>query len=269
MNAAQFNSNNTENGAASSGPRSPTRLLRIFETLAQSSKGMTLTELCTTLDSPKSSLLSLLRILVSVKYLTLDGNRYQLGPAIFQLSMGILAGRSYISLARVFLEELADQSDETAFLTSIDREKKVSIYDDVIESRQAVRYVVDIGTSRPLYASAASQLLLAYQEPEWIEAYLSSGPFKSPVSGKIIDTQAFRKQLEKIRTDGYAVSCSQAVMGAAGIAAPIMNAKGQVNHALLIAAPQDRLKNNLPKLQKLIMDVSNRASQTLGRSEIR
>jgi len=269
MNAAQIQANHHEDAPPCLGARSPTRLLRVFETLAQSSKGMTLTELCTTLDSPKSSLLSLLRMLVGVKYLVVDGNRYQLGPAMFQLSMSILAGRSYTSLARVFLEELADQSDETAFLTSINREKKLTIYEDVIESRQAVRYVVDIGTTRPLYASAASQLLLAYQEPEWIEAYLSNGPFKNPVSGKAIDIQSFRKQLEKIRTDGYSVSCSQAVKGAAGIAAPIKNPQGFATHAFLIAAPQDRFKKSLPKLCKLITDVADRASQTLGRSEIR
>lgn len=269
MNAVQINSNNDEDAAAFLGPRSPTRLLRIFETLAQSNKGMTLTELCLTLDSPKSSLLSLLRMLVGVKYLTVDGNRYQLGPSAFQLSMSILAGRSYTSLARVFLEELADQSGETAFLTSINREKKLTIYDDVIESRQAVRYVVGIGTTRPLFASAASQLLLAYQEPEWIAAYLSGGPFTNPVSGKLIDIQAFRKQLDNIRTEGYSISCSQAVKGAAGIAAPIKNQQGLATHAFLIAAPQDRLKKNLPKLRKLILDVADRASQTLGRSEIR
>lgn len=254
---------------AFTGARSPTRLLKIFETLAQSNKGMTLTELCHALASPKSSLLSLLRLLVNVKYLTLEGNRYQLGPAIFQLSMQVLGGRSYTSLARIFLEELAEKSDETTFLTSIDREKQTAIYDDVIESRQAVRYVVDIGTSRPLYASAASQLLLAFQEAEWIEAYLATGPFINPVSGKMIDTQEFQKQLNKIRTQGYSVSFSQAVKGAAGIAAPIMNTKGQVSHALLIAAPQDRLKKNLHQLRELILDVSNRASKTLGNIESR
>ena len=269
MNASQNGTKNIRDAVAFTGARSPTRLLKIFETLTQSNKGMTLTELCHALASPKSSLLSLLRLLVNVKYLTLEGNRYQLGPAIFQLSMQVLGGRSYTSLARIFLEELAEKSNETAFLTSIDKEKKSVIYDDVIESRQAVRYVVDIGTSRPLYASAASQLLLAFQEDKWIEAYMTTGPFINPVSGKAIDQHEFQKQLKKIRDQGYSVSFSQAVKGAAGIAAPIINARGQVNHALLVAAPQDRLENNLEQLRDLILDVSNRASKTLGNIESR
>jgi len=50
-----------------SGPRSLTRLLGLFGVLSQATNGMTLAELSVSLESPKSSLLNLLRPLVRAR----------------------------------------------------------------------------------------------------------------------------------------------------------------------------------------------------------
>ncbi len=250
----------------SKSPRSLVRILNIFENLVRDESGMTLTELSHALNSPKSSLLSLLRPLVAARYLNQTGSRYQLGPAILQLSMSVLAGRSYTGLAHIFLQELAERSGESVYLTSIDREKMVVTYDDMIESRQAVRYAVGVGAVRPLYVSAAGRLLLAYQNPTFLENFITKGPFKSPVSEQIIYSSTLREDLQHIRQEGCAVSLNQAVEGAAGLAAPILKSDGTATHALLIAAPIDRMIKALPKLRDLILDVSHRASKALDKA---
>lgn len=245
------------------GPRSLLRVLNIFENLVKAAEGMTLTELSQALEAPKSSLLSLLRPLVASEYLVHSGSRYGLGPAIVHLSMNVLAGRSYVSFARVFLQELADETNESIYLTAIDRDHRIVTYVDAIESRQAVRYAVGVGAIRPLFVSAAGRVLLAYQDPEWIESFLASGPFKSPVTGELVEADQLRKDLQRIREEGCAVSLSQAVDGAAGIAAPIVDATGRATHALLVAAPLDRMLNSLPRMREHLIDVAGRASATL------
>ncbi|WP_103018278.1 IclR family transcriptional regulator [Alicycliphilus denitrificans] len=248
----------------SSGPRSLVRVLSIFGLLAKTEEGMTLTELSQALNSPKSSLLGLLRPLVGTKYLVQSGNRYQPGPAILQLSMSLMAGHSYTSLARGFVQELASQSNESAYLTALDRQHRIVTYIDAIESKQAVRYAVGVGAVRPLFVSAAGRVLLAYQPPEWIESFLSTGPFHSPVSGEAVEVSRLREDLQRIRGEGCAVSLSEAVEGAAGVAAPLFDAMGQVSHALLLAAPLDRMTKSLPKMRELVIEVAGRASRTLA-----
>ncbi|BCN40216.1 transcriptional regulator [Alicycliphilus denitrificans] len=246
------------------GPRSLVRVLSIFELLAKTEEGMTLTELSQALNSPKSSLLALLRPLVGTDYLAQSGSRYRPGPAILQLAMNLMAGHSYSSLARGFVQELANQSNESAYLTALDRQHRVVTYIDAIESKQAVRYAVGVGAVRPLFVSAAGRVLLAYQPQEWIESFLSTGPFRSPVGGETVEVEQLREDLQRIREEGCAVSLGQAVEGAAGVAAPLFDAMGQVSHALLLAAPRDRMTKSLPKMRALVIDVADRASRTLA-----
>jgi DNA-binding IclR family transcriptional regulator len=236
--------------------------------LTRHAQGLTLTELGVALNSPKSRLLALLRPLVASRYLTLQDNQYQLGPSIFQLSMNVMAGRSYASLARIFLEELADRSGESVYLTSIDLTQRVVTYMDVIESRQAVRYAVGAGATRPLFVSAAGRALLAFQEDQWVESFLLDAPFASPVQGKNITARQLREDLKRVREDGVAVSLSQAVEGAAGVAAPILKSRGYATHALLIAAPLERMKRSLPEMKALITEVAQRAQGALSNAHI-
>jgi DNA-binding IclR family transcriptional regulator len=90
------------------------RLLGLFDALAKSPKdGLGLAELNTVLNSPKSSLLNLLRPLVS--------GRYRLGPSIFRLAGTIMSIWNFSNTVRPFLEELAVRSRESVYLGALDR----------------------------------------------------------------------------------------------------------------------------------------------------
>jgi hypothetical protein len=64
----------------SSGPRSLERLLALFDVLSTAPNGSSLAELSTLLGSPKSSLLNLLRPLVSEGFLVHDETRTVSAP---------------------------------------------------------------------------------------------------------------------------------------------------------------------------------------------
>ena len=131
------------------GPRSLMRLLGLFDALAKSPKdGLGLAELNTVLNSPKSSLLNLLRPLVSTGYLNLESGRYRLGPSIFRLAGTIMSVWNFSNTVRPFLEELAVRSRESVYLGVLDRIGKVITYVDAIDSPHSVRYSVPIGAVR-------------------------------------------------------------------------------------------------------------------------
>jgi len=73
-------------GRPSEGPRSLTRILALFDLVAQSDRPMTLAELSSALDCPKNSLLVLLRPLTERGYLMREKDTYFLGPRIFQFA---------------------------------------------------------------------------------------------------------------------------------------------------------------------------------------
>ena len=241
-------------------PRSLTRVLGLFGAIAKSGDGMTLARLAVELGSPKSSLLTLLRPLVAKSYLAHENGVYRLGPAVFRLAADILSTRSFPKLIRPFMQQLVDRSQESVYLAIIDRNARCVTYVEGVESPQPVRYMAPLGSPRPLYCSAAGRLLLAYADEDWREQYVKSVQLK-PVTDRTLTSRAeLRRELDKIRKTGLAISIGEAVPGAAGLAAPVFDADGRVAAALLIGAPVERFERELPALRKLMKDVATQAS---------
>jgi len=240
--------------------RSATRLVQLFEALAKSEEGVSLAELSTTIAAPKSSLLGILRSMVALGYMEHGHGLYRLGPKSFRLAADILAIRRFPNLVRPILQDLAARSGETVFLVVLDRLAQRVTYADVIDSANPVRYTVPTGTTRPLYASAGGLMLLAFQEPAWIDAYLGSTPLEPLTPRTTTDPDRLRERLAAIRRDGFAISLGETVPGAAGLAAPIFNADGSVTVGILIGTPSDRFEEELPELKRLLREATTRVA---------
>ena len=240
--------------------RSAMRLVALFEALAKSEEGVSLAELSVTIAAPKSSLLGILRSMVALGYMEHGHGLYRLGPKSFRLAADILAIRRFPNLVRPILHELAAKSGETVFLVVLDRAAQRVTYADIIDSANPVRYTVPTGTTRPLYVSSGGQMLLAYQEPAFIDVYIRSTRLEPLTPRTITDPKQLRERLAEIRREGFAISLGETVPGAAGLAAPIFNADGTVTAGLLIGAPMDRFEQELPELKRLLREATTRVS---------
>jgi IclR family transcriptional regulator, acetate operon repressor len=238
--------------------RSAQRLVALFEALAKSEEGVSLAELSVTIGAPKSSLLGILRSMVAMGYMEHGHGLYRLGPKSFRLAADILAVRRFPALVRPILQDLAAKSGETVFLVVLDSLAQRITYADIIDSANPVRYTVPTGTTRPLYVSSGGQMLLAYQEPAWIDTYIRSTRLEPLTAHTITDPKQLRDRLATIRREGFSISLGETVPGAAGIAAPIFNADGSVTAGLLIGAPLDRFEQELPELKRLLREATTR-----------
>lgn len=242
------------------GPRSLMRLLRLFDALAHSKDGLSLAVLNTVLDSPKSSLLNLLRPLVADGYLTYDSGRYRLGPSIFRLSANIMSSWNLSSTLRPFLEELALRARESVYIGVLDRIGKVITYVDAIESPHSVRFSVPIGGVRPLYATAAGRVLLAYADETFEGEYFKTVKLEQRTPRTLSTRKAVREELQRIRKTKVSVSLGEMFPESAAIASPIFGAEGVAIAAIAIGAPVERLNPRLAELRPIIFDVAARAS---------
>lgn len=240
--------------------RSALRLVALLEALAKSEEGVSLAELSAALAAPKSSLLAILRSMVAQGYMEHRHGLYRLGPKSFRLAADILAVRRFPNVVRPILQDLAAKSGETVFLVVLDELAQRMTYADIIDSPNPVRYTVPTGTTRPLYVSAGGQMLLAYRDAAWIEAYIRATRLDRLTERTITDPDELRERLATIRREGFAISLGETVRGAAGVAAPIFNADGSVEAGLLIGAPIDRFEQELPELKRLLREATMRAS---------
>jgi IclR family transcriptional regulator, acetate operon repressor len=242
------------------GPRSLTRILGLFDVLAKKPDGLTLAELNTVLESPKSSLLNLLRPLVAEGYLMHSHGFYRLGPTAFRLAANIMSVWNFSKLVRPYLEELAARSKESVYIGVLDREAQVITYVDAIDSGHSIRYAITVGANRPLYCTAAGRVLLAFAEPEFQEDYMRTAKLVRRTEHTVTDRKELRKKLDEIRRTGLATSVSEMFEGSAALAAPIYGSQGKVIAAIAIGAPAGRFESELPYLRSVISDIATRVS---------
>ena len=245
-------------------PRALQRVLDIFGAIGSAPEGLSLTELSGRVRTPKSSLLVLLRPLSIDGYLIHQDGRYTLGSEIFALSESILATRKISNLIRTLMIETREVCDETIIHATLTKDGNEAAYVEVLESRQMIRYSVPTGVRRPLYTSAAGQLLLAYKAEAWRESYLRRVSLRPLTDKTITDPAILRKKLRKIREDGVSISVSEAVEGATGVAAPIFDSHGAVVAALLIAGPSNRQGREKSAWRNAAVKCAAKASRALG-----
>jgi IclR family transcriptional regulator, acetate operon repressor len=245
------------------GPRSLTRLLGLFDVLSTASDGMSLAELNVTLESPKSSLLNLLRPLVAEGYLIHSNGTYRLGPSIFRLAASVMSAWNFPKMIRPFMEELSTRTGESVLLGVLNREAEVLTYVEIIDSPHPVRYQIPVGTTRPLYASSAGRLLLAYTDKAWRDSYLSSVQFKVRTA-TAVTRASLGRELERIRAEGVSCSLDAYMVGLAAVAAPVFDGDGRCVASLNIAGPTDRFRPELDALKAVVKEVAARASGAVG-----
>ena len=245
---------------ASGGPRSLSRLLRLFDVIADAPGGSSLAMLSVALQSPKSSLLNLLRPLVVDRYLVQDGGQYRLGPRAFRMASKMLSRCSLPYLMQSELEHLAATTGETASLGVLDTDTTRVTYVSIIESQQSVRYAMKAGLSAHLYCTAAGRVLLAHADAGFRDHYLQTTTFKAYTPRTMVDAAALRESLRRVLTDGCAVSIGESIPGGAAVAAPVYGPDNKVIAAIGVGAPADRMQANLDTLRAAVLAAAARAS---------
>lgn len=251
-----------------SGPRSLMRLLGLFDVLSKQPDGLTLAELNVVLETPKSSLLNLLRPLVAEAYLMHDGLRYSLGPAIFRMSANVMSVWNFSKLLRPFLVELSETCKETVYVGVLDVEHKVITYVDVIESAHSVRYAMSVGQRRPLYCTAAGRVLLAHAPTEFLEDYLRTVKLEKRTPDTLISKKRLREELSHVLEDGISVSKGEWVPESAGLSVPIYGPDGVVIAAMAIGTIMERFEGIAPHVTEALLDISRRASGLMSGAQV-
>lgn len=236
------------------------RVLRLFHILAREPHGQSLAELSKRLDVPKSTFLDSLRALVADGFLISEGNNYRLGPATYRLAGTIMSSAGLPDLVRHYVRRLADQTHESVGYAVADWDIGQAIYTDAVNSTQPVHYAMRAGIRAPLYASAAGRVLLAFAPAERRRDYYSRAHFRSLTNATQTDVSAIESRLATIVELGYCASFGEMLKDTAAIAVPVSDASGSVSGALMIAAPLDRMRDNLDTLLGAVREAGRLAS---------
>ncbi|QIE55029.1 IclR family transcriptional regulator [Pikeienuella piscinae] len=246
------------------GPMVLPRAFALLRLLAASPRGLSLSDIATRLDVPKSSLSSTLKALADQGYLARERALYSLGPQSFALASAILAGKTISQIARPSLEKAMEESGESVLLATLDPDGAHLTYVEIAESPNPVRYAVPVGTRRPLYATACGKLFLAERSEQARRAYYETTALEKKSDATVTDPEVLEGQLQVLRESGVSITFGEYSADAAGFAAPIRGAGGALAAALVIAAPITRGRREAERFARLSVAAAGEISGILG-----
>ncbi len=192
---------------------------------AQSSH-MSLIEVCSTLQIPRSKAFSVLKALQEFGLVDKDkgGKGYSLGSALLTLSRQFLKKLDLPLVAQPVLEDLAKETSNTAIL-GLKAGNEVFIAAKR-EGEASIAVAVPVGFRRPLTYGATGKAIVAFmprkERAEILkdcELYFYGDPAK-------LDMGILRKDLARCRKDGFAEDLGETCPGLNVVAAPVVGSSG-------------------------------------------
>ncbi|MBZ5545330.1 MAG: IclR family transcriptional regulator [Acidobacteriia bacterium] len=244
------------------------KALRILECLAEDEQTtFTLTELSRRLHLHVSTVHRLMVNLLRQGFVELDPatGGYQLGFRVLRMGLRVLDRLDYRRVAHPLLRELNLQTQETVHLAILQGDRAISI--EKFGSPQPVGLDPRLGGQMPLYCTGVGKVLLAFQRDEALAEMLRSLPLDRRTQHTITALPQLKKELSKIREQGYAFDQEEAVVGLRCVAAPLLDHLGRVVAAFSVAGPSTRLTDaRIEELTGLVRETSREISHRLGYS---
>jgi len=240
------------------------KALRVFEAVALSPQPVTLSDVADLVDIDKSTTYRMLNTLVESGYVVRDepSKRYSLSYKVVSLSRNLLAENEISRVCRQVLEGLTNTTHETVHLNILDGTQTILI--QKVKGTQLVAVDFQLGDRSQLHCTSIGKALLAFQDVRFIEEVIAAG-LPQIASNTITDPAEFRKELHRIRSQGYAIDDHEFSDNMRCIAAPIFEHGGRVHMGISISGPDSRFTyDKLDELKEPLLEAGWRLSERLG-----
>ena len=167
-----------------------------------------------------------------------EGRRFRLGFGAVELGFRALESIDLRQRLHGLLARVARESGESSLLGVVSEHGNSARLIDRVEAREMIRISLEIGHLWPLHAGALGKALLAYMPDR--EITLEQPP-EQVGKNTITDTVVLRRELEKIREIGWAMSVEETDAGVWGVAKTILDNDGMPIAAIGLVAPLGRL----------------------------
>jgi DNA-binding IclR family transcriptional regulator len=223
--------------------RIPTNLraLLILETLAQSGRAMTPTELGAEIGLPKPTMHRLCTTLEGEGFLIREPHDGRLRPArrARELAGGLQAASRIDISRRLVLKMVAAKIGETCNLAAPGTSGM--IYLDRVDTPWPLRFQLPVGTEVPFHCTASGKLFLSTYGDRALDTVLASLDLTPEGPNSASTPAILRQRLDQVREAGYSWDNEEFMAGMIAFAVPIRDPRGRFIAALAFHAPVQRI----------------------------
>jgi DNA-binding IclR family transcriptional regulator len=233
------------------------RAMAIFELLASSKRGLTLSQIARSAGMARSSVFYILHTLEECGYVSRNGQRrrYTFTNKLFDLANRSVIGLDIRERAAPFLRALVQQTGLTVHLAVVSQTSELILIDKT-EPQGNEQLPTWIGKRLPLHCSATGKALMAYMPEEQLLNHIRQG-FVRYNENTIVSATKLREELARVRVTGFALDDEEETLGLRCIGSPIFDGNDQPLAAISVAGKTAHINENT--MERLIRLVKNSA----------
>ena len=240
------------------------RGLDILEYVAGCPEPPSFSQLLGTLGIPRSSLFHLLTNLLSRKFLERDPTteRYRLGAEVVEMARKVKRPSLSDRVTPLLHQLSLDVSETSGFYVQVG--DSVEVVASAI-STQALSYTMKAGMIAPLYAVSAGKVVLSELNSEELSQYLARATFVAVTPHTVRSKSRLKKEIQKVRTTGFAYSREEFTLGITAIATAVRS-ETKFHGAINLAVPTARFT---PDRDAEFREALRRAAQIIAKEASR
>ncbi|MEE3361938.1 MAG: IclR family transcriptional regulator [Anaerovoracaceae bacterium] len=249
---------------------SVTRALDILIYIYSRNGDVAVTEISRDLGIYKSTVFRMLATLKAKKFVTQNAEteKYSLGPELFIIGSSMNNQSELVKFIKPYSERLNKEMNEAvnvSVLSVMSNGEYQSVIIHKEESYHGLNANMEIGSRNDCYCSAVGKCLIAFSDDINLEIY--KGRMKKFTDNTITTFAALKKEIEKVREQGYAVDNEEREKGLFCLAVPVI-INGTTEAALSISGPETRMREDLDEKIEFITKLRDEIKNNTTRRNI-
>lgn len=236
---------------------------RVLKLLAESGRAHSVREIAEELDLPRTSALRIISTLTLEDFARKEAERFSLGPALISIGSAARSGLEITDLAKPLLESVTRQTGETCHM-AVPADRR-SLIVEVSFSPHPLSSSRGPGASVELHCSATGKCFLAHCYTEEMPTLLSEISMVRHTRHTIVTPAELAAEIERVRSQGYAIDEQEFFEGVRCIAAPVFDDKNSCVAAFGVTASLTRFtQDRIPDFASILQRETRTLSERLG-----
>jgi DNA-binding IclR family transcriptional regulator len=240
------------------------RTLRVIEAFGNDDVGLSLAELSTRTELPKSTVHRIAHGLVEHGWLERTADQYALGIRLFELGQRVQLQRFDLhEIAIPFMEDLYEATHEIVNLGVLDGRDVV--YLAKIGGHRRVPISTRLGGRLPAHCTALGKAMLAFASVDVFQL-AGTAELVAKTAHSITDPATLERELQHVARERTAIDREELVIGVVCVAAPVFRDDAAIA-AVSVTGPKTRIDplRIAPAVQTAARGISRRLSRSPDR----
>ena len=237
------------------------RGLAVIQAFSPQRRSLSISQISQKTGIPRAAVRRCLHTLSLLGFVAADDARnFVLRPRILSLGHAYLASTPLAKAAQPVLRHVSSVLSESCSIALLDGDD--ILYIARASTSRIMTIDLDIGSRLPASCTSMGRVMLSQLDRASIDAHLARVKLVQYTANTLITPAALRRELEKVREQGYAVIDQELEIGLRSIAVPIIDSSGKTVAAINVGAHAGRA--SVQDMTERFLPVLNDAARELA-----